>query len=128
MFNFLSFLMSSLHSSPFRYAVYFLAFIILDLISLSSVPLVSKITPKYILDEIQSRRLYTISNCCAFPQYISILFYSNSCPGPISRKFLLIYASYIPNLLCHPLKLLNHLQTGVYTMLYFLEEYPFRSI
>jgi len=34
---------------------------------------------------------------CVSPKYISILFCSNSCPVPISRKFLLIYASYIPN-------------------------------
>jgi len=38
--------MSLLHSIPFRHAIHFLACIILDLISLSSVPLVSKITPE----------------------------------------------------------------------------------
>ena len=132
MFSFLSFLMSLLHSIPFRHAIHFLACITLDLIFLSSVLLVSKITPRYldiyILDKNQSLCLYLISNCCVFPQYISIIFYSHLCPGPISRKFILIYASYTPNLLCHPLRLLDHLQTGVYTMLYFLEEFPFRSI
>jgi hypothetical protein len=41
MFNFLSFLMSLLHSIPFRHAIHvLLACITLDLISLSSVPLV----------------------------------------------------------------------------------------
>ena len=47
MFNFLSFITSLLHSIPFRRARHILACITLDLISLSSVPLVSKITPKY---------------------------------------------------------------------------------
>ena len=47
-FNFLSFLMSLLHSIPFKHAIHFLACITLDLISLSSVPIVSKITPKYL--------------------------------------------------------------------------------
>ena len=40
MFNFLSFLMSLLHSIPFKRAINFLACITLDLVSLSSVPLV----------------------------------------------------------------------------------------
>jgi hypothetical protein len=107
----------------------FFACITLDLISMSSVPLVSKITLNiYIFDNCQFRSLYLISNCCQFPQYINILFYLNSCQGFISRKFLLIYASYTPNHLCHTLKLLNHLQTGVYTILYFLEEFPYRRI
>jgi hypothetical protein len=44
MFNFLSFLISLLHSIPFRHAIHFLACITLDLISLSSVLRVSKIT------------------------------------------------------------------------------------
>ena len=48
MFNFLSFLMSLLHSIPFKHAKHFLAFITLDRISLSSVPLVTKLTPKYL--------------------------------------------------------------------------------
>jgi hypothetical protein len=48
MFNFLSFLMSLIHSIPFRHAIHFLTCITLDLISLSSVPLVSKIIPKYL--------------------------------------------------------------------------------
>jgi len=48
MFNFLSFLVSLLQSIPFKHAIHFLACITLDLISLSSVPLVSKITPKYL--------------------------------------------------------------------------------
>ena len=48
MFNFLSFLISLLHSIPFKHAIHFLACITLDLISLSSVPLLSKITPKYL--------------------------------------------------------------------------------
>jgi len=38
MFYFLSFLMSFLHSIPFKHAIHFLACITLDLISLSSVP------------------------------------------------------------------------------------------
>ena len=37
-----------LHSIPFKHATHFLACITLDFISLSSVPLVSKITPKYL--------------------------------------------------------------------------------
>jgi hypothetical protein len=49
MFNFLSFLMSSLHSIPFKHAIHFLAFITLNLIYLSFVPLVSKITHKYVI-------------------------------------------------------------------------------
>jgi hypothetical protein len=61
-----------------------------------------------------------------FPQYISILFYSSQCP--ISRKFLLIYVSYTTNLLWPPLKLLDHLQTEVYTVLYFLKGLPFHGI
>ena len=53
MFNFLSFLMSSLHSNPLKHAIHFLACITLDLISLSSVPLVSKkLINIYILDKI----------------------------------------------------------------------------
>ena len=40
MLNFLSLLMFLLHSIPLRHAIHFLAFITLDLISLSSVPLV----------------------------------------------------------------------------------------
>jgi hypothetical protein len=48
MFNFLSFLMSSLHSIPFRHAIHFLACITFDFTSLSSVSLVSKITPRYL--------------------------------------------------------------------------------
>ena len=47
MFNFLSFLMPLLHSIPFKNAIHFPTCITLDLISLSSVPLVSKITPNY---------------------------------------------------------------------------------
>jgi len=47
MFNFLSILMYLLHSILFKQAILFLACIILELTSLSSVPLVSKITPKY---------------------------------------------------------------------------------
>jgi hypothetical protein len=126
MFNFLSSLMSLLHCIPFRHAIHFLACITLDLISLSSVPPVSKIT--YILDKIQFPCLCLILNCCVFQQYISILFYSNSCQRHISRKFLFIYPSYIPNLFCHPLKLLNHLQTELCTVLYFLKDFPFRVI
>jgi len=91
MFNFLSFLMSLLHSIPFKHAIHFLACITLDLISLSSVPLVSKITPKYLYSWQNSISL-SLSNykLLHVPQYISILFYSNSSQGPISRKFLLI--------------------------------------
>ena len=48
MFNFLLFLMSFLQSIPFKLAIHFLACITLELNSLSSVPLVSKITPKYL--------------------------------------------------------------------------------
>jgi len=48
MFNFLSFHMFLLHSILFKHAIHFLACITLYLISLSSVPLVSKITPKYL--------------------------------------------------------------------------------
>ena len=129
MFSFLTFLMSSLHSIPFKHAIHFLAFITLDLISLSSVPLVPKITPKYLYSWQNSISLSSSNfKLLCVSQYVGILFYSDLCPGPISRKFLLIYSSYIPNLLCHPLKLLNHLQTEVYTLWYFLEEYPFRSI
>ena len=75
MFNFLSFLMSSVHSIPFRHAIHFLACITLDLISLSSVSLVSKITPRYLYSWQDSISLSLISNFCAFAQYISILFW-----------------------------------------------------
>jgi hypothetical protein len=55
--------MSLLHSIPFGHAIHFLACVTLDLISLSSVPLVSKITLDiHILDKIQSRCLYLSPN------------------------------------------------------------------
>ena len=129
MFNFLSFLMSLLHSIPLKHAIHFLACITLDLISLSSVPLVSKITPKYLYSW-QNSILLSLPNfkLLCVPQYTSILFYSNSCQGPISRKFLLIYVPYTPNLLYPLLKLIDHLQTEVYTVLYFLNGIPFHGI
>ena len=84
MFNFLSFLMSLLHSIPFKPAIHFLTCITFDLISFSSVPLVSKITPKYLYFWQNSISL-SLSNfklLCLSPRH-KYLFYSNSCPGTL---------------------------------------------
>jgi len=43
--------MSLLHSIPFKHVIHFLACITLDIISLSSVPLVSKIIGHYVQSE-----------------------------------------------------------------------------
>ena len=69
MFNFLSFLISSLHSIPFKHGIHFLACITLHLISSSSVPLLSKITPKYLYSwhSSISLSLSAFKLLCSFP-------------------------------------------------------------
>ena len=88
MINFLSFLMFLLHSIPFRHAIHFLACIILDLISLSSVLLVSKIIPKY---------LYSWQNSIS----LSLCNFKLFCVPPLHKYFVLFNFKSRPQCVIH---------------------------
>jgi hypothetical protein len=94
MFSLLSFLMSLLHSIPFKHAMHFLACITLDLISLSSVPIVSKVTPKYLLSRQNSISLSS-SNHVTFISNENILFILFYDHFKLSNNCMYLCKSYI---------------------------------